>query len=266
MKVRDRCSEVDSASAQLIPRVVYSTIDKKRIRKIHASGIEEFRSNNPEYKFVLFDNEQQHDYVSSKFRGEKILDIFERSKFGVMRADIFRVALMLFEGGVCIDSSKRLRIPLKQTIPPTARFIFAHEQNKISGQIDINTDERIVNNHLNFIVCWCMMSCSGNPIYETMIEQIERDSAKFENIVYENPKTAILELTATYQYTKVVWKHLIGGFRDFHYAGIDFKEETSVYIPEAHSHSPFRQHYTTFKNEKILYSMPDETKIKKRHT
>ena len=253
MKVSDRCSEVKLASDQLIPRVVYSTIDKKRIRKIHASALEEFRDNNPEYKFVVFDNEQQHEYVSSKFRGEKILDVFERSHFGVMKSDIFRVALMLFEGGVCIDSSKRLRIPLRQTIPPTARFVFSHEQNKISDQNTvINTDQGIVDNHDNLIICWCMMSCSGNPIYETMIEHIERDSAKFENVVFENPKKAILELTATYQYTKVVWKHLMGGFRDFHYAGIDFNEQTDIYIPGVYSRSPFRRHYSTFKNTKIL--------------
>lgn len=163
----------------------------------HLIAIEEFRDVNPEYKFVVFDDSEAHDYVSAKLSGERIVEIFERSRFGPMRADILRVALMLFDGGVYIDISKRLKKPLMQTIPPSASFVFAHENNEIPSHYGIKTDPNVLVDHRKLIVQWCMMSCPNNPIFETMIESIERDSHEYEAKVFENPKQAILELKAT---------------------------------------------------------------------
>ena len=103
MRISDRDALINPSVEQIIPRVVFSTLAKKTIRKSHYDELELFQSDNPEYKFVILDNDEQHDYVSSKLRGEKIMDIFERSKFGTMRSDILRVTLMLFEGGIYID-------------------------------------------------------------------------------------------------------------------------------------------------------------------
>ena len=254
MRITDQEPRNSLTIEQVIPRVVYSTIGKKSVRRGHYQAIESFRSSNPEYKFVVLDDDEAHDYVSSKLRGEKIVDIFERSVFGPMRADILRVALMLFEGGVYIDISKRLRIPLRDIVAENAKFVFAHEQNKIPSDVEIDTDSRLLDNHRNLIVQWCMISSSDNPIFETMIEYIERDSKMYEGRVFENPKTAILELTATYQYTRSVWKHLMNRTIDWDYAGVDFMEEEYVLIKESYSRHPFRPHYASIKNSKILNS------------
>jgi mannosyltransferase OCH1-like enzyme len=252
MRLTNLKNQVECQTQQLIPRVVYSTVGNKKIRKKHSDTIEEFRSINPDYEFVVFDDAEAHDYLSAKFHGEKILSIFERSIFGPMRADILRVALMLFEGGVYIDISKRLQIPLRVTIPVNARFVFAHEKNKIPSYVDIDTDSQLLENDRNLIVQWCMMSSSENPIFETMIESIERDSNKYQGKVFENPKIAILELTATYQYTRAVWKHLMNGTIDWNYAGVDFMEEEYALIKGSFSRHPFRPHYASIKNSKIL--------------
>lgn len=236
----------------MIPRVVYSTVGTKKIGKKHLHAIEEFRSNNPEYKFVVLDDSEAHDYLATKFQGERILDIFERSIFGPMRADILRVALMLFEGGVYIDISKRLQVPLRQTILHDAKFIFAHEQNEIPSNFEIKTKKEILKNDRYLIVQWCMMSAPGNSVFETMVESIERDSREFERKVFANPKLAILELTATYQYTKAVWRHLLTGSLDFTYAGFDFNESLYVLIPNSYSKTPFNRHYASIKNSGIL--------------
>lgn len=241
-----------SRNLQLIPRVVYSTFRTKRLTKGHFNQIQKFRDQNQGYSFVVLDNNDQHDYVSSKFKGEKILEIYERTIFGQMRADIVRIALMLFEGGVYIDGTKRLTAPLSEVIPPTARFVFAHERNIIPPEISIKTDERILRNHRNTIVPWCMMSSSGFPIFQTMVESIERDSALYENVVFENPKTAILKLTATYQYTTAVWRHLLNGIEDVHYAGIDFGEDyADVPIRESVGRK-HKRHYSSASNQYIL--------------
>ena len=110
MQITNRDSRVLPETEQLIPRVVYSTIGTKKIRSKHLQAIESFRSNNPEYKFVVIDDSDAHDYFASKFHGERILEVFERLIYGQMRADILRVALMLFEGGVYIEISKRLQV------------------------------------------------------------------------------------------------------------------------------------------------------------
>ena len=252
MRITNRDSHVWAETEQLIPRVVYSTVGTKKIRRKHLQAIESFRSNNPEYKFVVIDDREAHDYLASKFQGERILDIFERSIYGPMRADILRVALMLFEGGVYIDISKRLKKPLMQTIPPSASFVFAHENNEIPSHYGIKTDPNLLVNHRKLIVQWCMMSCPNNPIFETMIESIERDSMEYENRSFENPKLAILELTATYQFTKAVWKHLANERNDWHYAGIDFQEKDYVLIKGSFSRNPLRPHYAAISNKAIL--------------
>ena len=252
VRITGRDAQVIPSIEQAIPRVVFSTLAKKTIRKPHFEELKLFQQDNPEYKFVVLDNDEQHDYVSSKLRGEKIMDIYERSKFGTMRSDILRVALMLFEGGIYIDGTKRLKIPLKQTIPTDAKFVFAHERNEIPTHFDINTDPELLEDDRKLIVCWCMMSSPNNQVFETMIESIERDSLKYEKKVIENPAKAILELTATYQYTRAVWKHLMNGTIDWNYAGVDFGEDEYVLIQQSYSRNPFRPHYTSAKNKRIL--------------
>lgn len=252
MRITNQEARNSSTIEQVIPRVVYSTIGKKSVKKGHYQAIESFRANNPEYKFVVLDDNEAHDYVSTKFQGEKILDIFERSIFGPMRADILRVALMLHEGGVYIDISKRLTIPLRETIPPAAKFVFAHEKNEIPAHFEVGTDSDVLDNDKKLIVQWCMMSSPQNPIFETMINNIERDSILFEDKVFAIPKIAILELTGTYQYTRAIWHHLLNGFVDFSYAGIDFGESSYVLITESFSRNPFKLHYASKRNSKIL--------------
>jgi mannosyltransferase OCH1-like enzyme len=252
VRIHDQDARITPASEQAIPRIIYSTIGKKSIRRAHFDAINEFRDTNPEYKFVIFDDSEAHDYIASKFRGEKILDLFERSTFGPMRADILRVALMLFEGGVYIDISKRLKKPLMQTIPPSASFVFAHENNEIPSHYGIKTDPKVLVDHRKLIVQWCMMSCPNNPIFETMIESIERDSMEYEGKSFKNPKQAILELTATYQFTKAVWKHLTNERNVWHYAGIDFQENEYVLIKGSFSRNPLRPHYASISNKAIL--------------
>lgn len=252
MRLINLKNQVECQSEQLIPRVVYSTIGNKKVKKKHLDAIEEFRSANTDYEFIVFDDDEAHDYLKFKFQGEKILDIFERSMFGPMRADILRVALMLFEGGVYIDVTKRLKKPLKETIHPDAKFIFSHEKNEIPSFYQVVTDQNILKNDRNLIVQWCMMSSPNNPIFETMIESIERDSSRYEKKIFENPKQAILELTATYQYTKAVWQHLLNGFADYIYAGFDFNEESYVLIPNSYSKNPLNRHYASKKHSAIL--------------
>lgn len=94
-----------------------------------------------------------------------------------MRAVILRLALMLNEGGIYIDISKRLRIPLRQTIPASARFIFAHEHNEIPSHFQVKTDPKVLQDHRKLIVQWCMMSCPNNQVIETMADSIEHDSS-----------------------------------------------------------------------------------------
>ena len=252
MQIHDQDARITPSSEQAIPRIVYSTIGKKSVRRAHFDAINEFRDTNPEYKFVIFDDNEAHDYLTSKFRGEKILDVFERSVFGPMRADILRVALMLFEGGVYIDISKRLKKPLMQTIPPSASFVFAHENNEIPPYFEIETDPGVLVDHRKLIVQWCMMSCPNNPIFETMVESIERGSTEYEGKSFENPKLAILELTGPYQYTKAVWKHLANERNVWHYAGIDFQEKDYVLIKGSFSRNPLRPHYAAMSNKAIL--------------
>lgn len=169
-----------------------------------------------------------------------------------MRADILRVALMLFEGGVYIDISKRLQVPLRKTILPDARFTFAHEQNTIPSGFEIETSKEILINDRHLIVQWCMMSTPCNSVFETMVESIERDSKEYEQKVFVNPKLAILELTGTYQYTKVIWKHLLTGSPHFTYAGLDFSESFYVLIPNSYSRNRLNRHYASRKNSGIL--------------
>lgn len=252
MRVTDQNASTNPSFEQAIPGVVYSTVGKKRIKSAHLAAIEEFRANNPEYKFVVLDDNEAHDYLLSKFQGEKILEIFERSIFGPMRADILRVALMLHEGGVYIDISKRLTIPLRETIPRTAKFVFAHERNEIPSNFKIETDHKVLSDDRKLIVQWCMIAAPGNLIFETMINNIEKESINFENVVFQNPKLAILELTATYQYTRVIWQYLLNGWVDFTYAGVDFNEKSYVLIPESFSKNPFNRHYASKRNLKIL--------------
>ena len=252
MKITERTQRVLNSEKQNIPRVVYSVNSKNKVRRAHLNSIEEFRDQNPEYRFEILDDSDGHDFLSSNFKGEKIVDVYERSMYGPMRADILRVALMLRLGGVYIDITKRLSTPLSKLFPLETTFVFAHERNAIPTKLEIETDPLVCKNDRNLIVNWCMMSVPENPIFETMVELIEKDSHKYERVVFDNPKHAILELTGPYQYTKAVWRHLGRGGGSFHYAGIDFGETEYPLIKGSFSRNPFKPHYASIANAAIL--------------
>ena len=82
MKVSDRCGEVDSATDQLIHRAIYSTIDKKRIRKIYASAMMSC-SGNSIYETMIGQIERDSpDFEDITFKNSRVL----HSKSAVVRS------------------------------------------------------------------------------------------------------------------------------------------------------------------------------------
>ena len=77
-----------------IPNVCYQTWVNKKFGKTHRREIKKFRELNKGMSFVIFDEDHLNKYMLEAWGQHPIHEIFLSSKFGPMRADIFRYCIL----------------------------------------------------------------------------------------------------------------------------------------------------------------------------
>src|SRR5206468_3486541 len=84
------------AQARLIPNQVYQTWRTPWFDAGHAQVLRNCRDANPTFGFHFFDDQQMSDYMKSVWGNHIIYRIFEKTRIGASRADIWRYCI-LFE-------------------------------------------------------------------------------------------------------------------------------------------------------------------------
>lgn len=109
-EISDR--QVAEKPSTTIPNDVYQTWETRTVRRTHAAEIQKFRELNPEMNFYLFDREDRDRYMCENWAKHEILEIYQRSRFKPMQADIFRYAILFQRGGYYFDINKACARPL----------------------------------------------------------------------------------------------------------------------------------------------------------
>ena len=188
---------------QIIPNNVYQTWENRLFGKSHYNEMIKFRKINKDFNFYLFDKETRDKYMKDKWFNHKIYHVYSISNFGQMQADIFRYCILYDKGGYYFDISKGCKVPLNTLHSSTTEALISNEPIECilpPKKLLISKLEYPLNNFLQ----WGLGFKKKHPIPMLMINAIVADFEYYLNLNFEKPKIAILALSGTGQFTKIV--------------------------------------------------------------
>ena len=188
---------------QVIPPNVYQTWENKYFGKTHFKEILKFREANKSLNFFLFDKDTRDLYMEKYWSSHEIYQVYKKVKFGVMESDIFRHCILFERGGYYFDISKGCRVPLMSLHEKNTEAFLSNEPVECIIPPNKKIFSLLKFPHNNFLT-WGLGFKKNHLIPKMMIENIVNDYKFYENKTFNKPKTAVLSLTATGQFTKVV--------------------------------------------------------------
>ncbi len=110
-----------------IPRIITTFWNTPELPPDIEALLQSWRARNPGYEFRRFDEAQARDYIAAKFPNP-VLEAYQRVREIPQKADIFRLAMLVAEGGVYVDADDRCLRPLDTLLPPRANLVLAQEE------------------------------------------------------------------------------------------------------------------------------------------
>ena len=249
--LRDRAQVTKPTWTSVIPPKVWSTGPSSKLGASHWRAVQEFRSLNPDFQFNYLDDEAAASFMRKHFAGEPILDLFERTILGPMRADIFRYAALWIEGGVYIDVSKALTQPLSNFLEGARGPVLSYERNPLP--LSINDRYADVRLEPFLIVQWCIMSPPRHPILGRMLANIVEQARSFAGVRVSSAKEAGLSLTGPRLWTQSIYEVIA---RDpgvaLEIASFDYQERRFPVIRGSSTNYIFRSHYSELRDVIVI--------------
>lgn len=211
-----------SGRTQAIPRVVYQTAESGEVHPTHFKAIQHFRSLNDDLDFVFFDKDSRDTYMQQNWTNHPILRVYQRSKFGQMKADIFRYCIIFDKGGYYIDFNKGVEGRITEFHPPAATGLVSYETNPELIFPEFET-ARELQNPFNLVMQWAFGFTAGHGLLSLLIQRIVDTEPFFRGHSFRDPKSALLTLTATGMFTQVFREYVkMNGLDGISEAGVDF--------------------------------------------
>ncbi len=199
-------SKSNNMANQTIPPNVFQTWEDNLFGKTHYKELIKFRKVNHDLNFFIFDKVERNEYMKTYWCNHPIYKIYIKSVLGNMKSDIFRFCILYERGGYYFDISKGCSVQLSTLHDYDAEGIITNEPVECSYPLDGILLDRIKNPFNNF-VSWGMGFKKQHNIVKDMIDSIVKDFPYYYEKKFHNPKSAILSLMSTGQFTKVVRKY-----------------------------------------------------------
>jgi mannosyltransferase OCH1-like enzyme len=234
---------------QRIPPTVFQTWETKSFGRRHLQAIKRFREINRDLNFVLLDKNERDAYMRENWHGKPILDIYTRSLFGTLKADIFRYCIIFQKGGYYFDISKGTKKSITSLHSRDAKGILTFENNAyMIGQVVEG-----IRHPQNLIVQWGFGFEAGHPILEDQIKSIENAYPDFARKVFKEPKKAILEFSGPVSFTRTVHNYSKKKtLEEIDQLGIDFFGQGIFSLSGSESRYKVAPNYAMAKNLPIL--------------
>lgn len=235
-----------------IPNICYQTWVNHKFGRSHFAEIRSFRQRNSDISFVLFNEEMLNRYMRDFWGHHRIYQIFLDSKFGPMRADIFRYCILYEKGGYYFDISKGCDVPLRSIHNSQSEAVISFEDNYHGWDLSDRVKKRL-DFPDNLVIQWGFGFAKGHPILERIINSIVENEADFRGKTFAIPKEAILDYTGPRSFTKVVHES-IGSLSSetVTQVGVDFLGHGHYALKGSYVRYFTKKHYTEFSDSVIL--------------
>jgi len=205
-RLNDQISKIQDD--YVIPPIVYQTWENNLFGKTHYRQILKFRETNHDLTFLLFDKKKRDEYMIERWSDHEILKVYQKAKLGVMKSDIFRHCILYDQGGYYFDISKGAQVSLRSLHSKSTEALISNEPVECIIPPHNNLFKKLNHPHNNFLT-WGLGFKKNHQIPKMMIEAISSDYKHYLGKIFSRPKLAVLSLTATGQFTKIVRDYIL---------------------------------------------------------
>lgn len=112
-----------------IPKIIWQTTkDPNNLHTNAKKSIASFLQKNPNYGWYIMDDEQCRQFIQDHF-SQEFYNMYISLPIGVMKADVWRIAIIYVYGGVYIDTDCDCMVPLDSWIDPKDELIVFEEHH-----------------------------------------------------------------------------------------------------------------------------------------
>lgn len=161
---------LDNTGYDEIPKVVYQTWSTHTLPPIMKETCEKFKEDNPEFQYVLFDDDECRKFIETHFEGG-VLNTYDSLLPGAFKADLWRYCVLYVNGGVYLDI-KYMLLPspvegsdTEIAKTPCFRLIDLFDKEKYPIPMVVETSPLYVYTGL-------LMTPPKNPLYTECIRRI----------------------------------------------------------------------------------------------
>jgi mannosyltransferase OCH1-like enzyme len=136
----------------MIPKIIWQTYRTRSLPTTAAAASESWRRLNPDWKYSFWDDDEIAAFMDQEFPGD-LSELFHALPIGVMRADVWRYAVLQRRGGVYADIDTLCSVPIASWGTSGARLMVSLE------------------NKIHFCQ-WTIAAESGHPVFDLVLRLI----------------------------------------------------------------------------------------------
>ena len=191
-----------------IPKTLHQTWFSKKINRFLHSEIETFWNLNNDLNITIYDDDDCDAFMRGHWSGHPIYDIYSRSNFGPMKADIFRYCVIATFGGFYCDISKTLTKSFSTFCDTESTGLISYEGNQFFLPVSNQLAQTVVMPQ-NYICNWAFGFSKEHPFLRLLINKIVALAPRFDGRVFEDPKAAIVTHTGPGVFTQCMQEYLM---------------------------------------------------------
>lgn len=111
-----------------ISKIIYQTYKTSNLPLLAKWHISLLKRNNPEYQYEFYDDDRVNAFIEEAY-GADIFKAYKRIRIGAAKADFFRYAVLLKQGGVYLDIDSAIKGKLSSFIQAKDKAIISAERN-----------------------------------------------------------------------------------------------------------------------------------------
>lgn len=188
----------------MIPKIVYQTwYDKKNIPYEYLEIIEHNKKLNPNYTFILYDDEDL-EYI---FENEN--DVIKKAyfrinpRYGACRSDLFRYYIIYVNGGIYLDIKIKCKIPFDNFITYNDTFLVSYWEGLYYNKNTLNNKKGELQN-------WHIICNKNNIILKKLFFEIIHliNNLSVNDCQSIIGKGGVLQTTGPIIFTRILEKYI----------------------------------------------------------
>ena len=189
---------------------VHMTAKNALVGKTHFQQLNAFIDRNPEHRFYFWNDKRCIDFMENHFKNSAIDEVFDSIHYGIVRADIFRLCVLLVHGGMYFDMKSQFLGPLSLLTYSTGGGYLVQEPHSIQDQKVLQELRLPIGNQLTN---WMLAFPPDHWFLKAAIEEIVQQYNSGKALAGPDFNVAVWEFSGPRMITRVanrVWSRDVG--------------------------------------------------------